>query len=825
MGVGTLAVAGIGVAVKASADFEKEISKFNAAAQESPEILEEVRQKALQIGRDTSFGAGEAASAITNLSYAGLSTTEILEGAADAAVSLAEAGELEIPQAASIMSAAMNSFGIAAEDATGVADTMIGVFANSDTMVNELGEALQNVSATASTAGVSLEDTTVALGLLADKGIKGGKAGTTLNRMLLNLQPATNEAAGAMRELGLITEDGANQFFDAEGNMKSLSDVSETLQGSMEGLTKEQKLAYMETIFGSRALSAANALADAGSEGFSELANSMGEVAAADVASDKLDNLSGSMTILKGTIETALIGVGAPLQDVLKGVVDAITGVINAFANLPKGVQKFLTIGALVLGLVTGVAGAFLMLLGFLPAIMGGFATLTGVLLPVIAPFLAIVAAVALVAAGLVMLWKKSETFQNIVKTVFDAVTGFFSNAFGQIGNLISAFIDGDMWAVSEVLDNIFGDSGKLIPMFRSFFEFLQVTWTQIQEVFRAALDAITAIVSWFVEQVQAFWDRFGAHILAAAQRIFGNLLKFFKATWENIRQVIDGVLRVIKGIFDVFAGIFTGDWKRVWKGIKGIFSGVWSAIHGILSQIWATIEMLIRNGLEFIKTAIGAALALISQIWSGIWHGIATFFSSIWNGIRDALAAAWNWFIDRWKRGIANIKKAAVRGFTAVLDYIKSIPGKFVDGLGNIGSMLWGVGKKAMTGLGDGIRAMISKVTDIAGRVKDKIKEKLNPANWFSTPEEHYRNLWGSAFEAIGDEGKRKVRALGSVASDISSTLNVQPEGAFTSPMASTTANTINLNGDLVLPNIRSGEQADELLANLRQVARQGVV
>lgn len=846
IGMGAAVLAGVGVAVKASADFEKEISNFNAAAKESPEVLEQVRQKALQIGRDTSFGAGEAASAITNLSYAGLETTDILNGAADAAVALAEAGELEIPQAASIMSAAMNTFGIAAGDAGTVADNLIGVFANSDTMVNELGEALQQTGATAATLGLSLGDTTVALGLLADQGIKGGKAGTTLNRMLLSLQPSSKKAAGAMEELGLITEDGSNQFFDAEGNMKGLADVSQILQDSMQGLTKQQKLAYLETIFGSRALSAATALADAGAEGFNGLAESMGEVSAADVAADKLDNLSGAMTILKGTVETTLIGVGAPLQGMLQGVVEAVTGVLNSFASLPEHIQKFVTIGVVAAGVALVLAGGFLMMLGFLPAIIAGFSTLFTVIIPIVAPILAVVAAVALLAAGIYLLWQRSETFRDIVMGVWAQVQAaiqiavdFILEIFNNLkfawdvlvglfrGNPISEVMATQMGTVGTILQNVVG-------------------------IVKSATDAIVAIFKFFRDFVVDLWNRFGEHIISAAKNFLGFLVEFFDATWENIKQVIEAVLRVIKGIFDVFAGAFTGDWSRVWEGIKAIFSGIWSAIHAVFSQIVAAIILVAKTAWTALETGIGAAMAAISAIWDAAWNRIKMFFSSIWDSIKSAMSTYWTEIKREFQVALDTVKRlwntaweavsgafsriwggiaSAISGaFDSVMSWIRGLKDNITGFFRNAGTWLKEAGKAIISGLVQGIRDAIGKVTGAIGDVMSAARRLLpsSPAEEGPFSGKGWTLYSGKSIvdglaEGIEREEAAAVRAAYSVADSLAgafSTPALAMAGATTSPVSSSRSEVYNF-GDIVLPNITDRSSADDLIAGLRQAAR----
>jgi len=631
--LGAALVGAVGLAVKASADFEKEISKFQAAAQETPEVLDEVREKALQIGRDTSFGAGQAAEAITALSYAGLETTDILEGAADAAVALAEAGELEVAEAASIAAAAMNIWQLEAHELEKVSNSLIGVFANSDTMVDQLGEAIEQVGATAATLGISLEDTAVALGLLADRGIKGSKAGTTLNRMLLNLQPSSDKAATAMQELGLITEDGSNSFFDAEGNMKSLSDVSETLQGALQGLTNEQKTAYLETIFGTRAIAAATAMADNGAEGFNDLAEAMGEVSAADVAAEKLDNLSGAMTILKGTVETALISAGSPFQDALKGVVQSITGLINAFAQMDPKWQKFIVFAAAGLGALLLIMGTFLMVAGTILKTAATFGILAKALH--LGPLL------VKLAAGFKLLW---------------------ASVLGPIGLVVLAVI-GLAYLIYRYWDEIVA--------------FTKAAWSSFKDFI---LGAVEGVLGWLKDN----WKMLLIGILLGP---FGLLIAMVVRHWESIKEAFSsGIDAAIKFFQDLprRIGYFLGaalrfliDWhSNMLEGAVNVGKSVLGAIGNFFSQLPRRIGYFLGASLRFLIVWSARAILFAIDTGSKFLGWIVNFFSELPGRIKRFLEAAVR-RISLWAvQAVLKARDMGKRFIDSIVQFLRDLPG-----------------------------------------------------------------------------------------------------------------------------------------------------
>lgn len=329
-GAATTIAAGFALAVKTTADFEAQISAIAAVSGATEDELESLRAKALQLGADTSFSASEAAAAMEELVKAGVSVDDVLNGAADAAVALAAAGGISIPEAATIAANAMNQFRLEAEDLGGVVDSIAGAANASAIDVGQLGTSLSQVGAVANLAGMTFEDTATAIALMGNAGIVGSDAGTSLKTMLQNLQPQTEKQISLFKELGLLTADGSNQFFDAEGNVKSYAKVSQTLADALEGQSNQQKLANLEILFGTDAIRAAAIAADAGAKGVRDLNEEMNKVTAAEVAAKRLDNFSGSLDALGGSLETAIIQGGSPVLVFLRDVVDFLSAGVNA---------------------------------------------------------------------------------------------------------------------------------------------------------------------------------------------------------------------------------------------------------------------------------------------------------------------------------------------------------------------------------------------------------------------------------------------------------------------------------------------------------------
>jgi TP901 family phage tail tape measure protein len=350
------AAAGMASSIKVAADFESQLSAI-AAVSSKAEVaavggMKAIGDAALQLGKDTSFSATEAAAGMEEMVKAGVSLTDVMGGGAKAALDLAAAGALSVAEAATVASNAMNAFGLAGKDLPHIADALAGASVASATDVHQLGFALAAVGAVAHTIGFSFDDTTTAISLFAQAGLKGSDSGTSLKTMLLNLSPSTKTAKEEMQKLGIITADGSNQFFDAAGNVKSMAEVAGVLQHATANLTKEQKINALQTIFGTDAIRAASILSEQGAAGITKMAEAQQAAGgAAAIANERLNNLRGALEKLGGTWEVIRIKIGAPFLPILTKAVNSLTDALNkaepaisAFAErAARGVEVLIT--------------------------------------------------------------------------------------------------------------------------------------------------------------------------------------------------------------------------------------------------------------------------------------------------------------------------------------------------------------------------------------------------------------------------------------------------------------------------------------------------
>lgn len=334
-GVAGLALAGFaGAAVKSAADFDKAMSAVQAATHESASNMAALRAAALLAGKDTAFSATEAAQGEEELAKAGVSTADILSGGLKGALDLAAAGTMSVGEAAETAASAMTQFGLSGRDLPHVADLLAAGAGKAQGDVHDMGMALKMSGLVAHQFGLSVEDTTGALSEFAAAGLVGSDAGTSLKTALLQLANPSKQAADLMDKYGI-------SVYNAQGQFVGLSSLAGQLKTQLGGLSQAQRNSALATIFGSDAIRVASILYKDGAKGVDQWKNKVNDAGyASDTAAMKLDNLSGDLEKLKGSLETALIQSGSGANDAIRGLAQGANRLVDNFASLPKPLQE-----------------------------------------------------------------------------------------------------------------------------------------------------------------------------------------------------------------------------------------------------------------------------------------------------------------------------------------------------------------------------------------------------------------------------------------------------------------------------------------------------
>lgn len=696
---------GFGYAIKSSMDFEQQLDRTGALAGATEQDIKKLKEEAMDLGRKTQYSALKVAQGQTEMIKAGRTLTQTLDEMDDV-LNLATAGELSIARASEISANMMNMFSDQGIKAVDVANLMAGAANNSAIDVNEFYNSMSYVGPVASSLKISFQDVSSAIAVLGNNAIKGSKAGTGLRQFLMRLQPQSDSASSAMKALGIITADGSNRFYDATGKLKSLNEILNILRTSTAKLSDKDKQQKLKDMFGLIASPTVLSLLNAESTALDDMTKRINNISASEVASKKLDNLAGSIKILKSSAETLAITFGDLLAPYVRKLADMLTFVTNKFIGLNDGTKKTIMILA---GIVAGI-GPLVTMAGLISI---AIATIS-------APVLAVVAGISALVTGFGVL----ATQTNLIKDVFAILQKRFEEFNPKILDII--------------------DSVKIIiPALKAVFDF-----------------------------------------------IYPYILK----TFNQVVSFLSGLVTIFQGVFKMLGGLLSGDWSKVWDGIKLIFKGAIDSIiayFGVVISYWTTIGATI---LAVVKPSIVSAWNSIVSFFSDVGTAIATTAVNMWNsivntftsfkntvvgivtGFVNTIANAFIWLYNHnyYFKALAdfiintfNITKAFI---TTIWNTIASFLNSVWNGIRNVASSvfnsLWSIASNAFQSMANAISSKASSAMSSASNVMNGIKNVIT-----SLASSAYD--WGTNLINMFINGvKSKAGALAGVAKDMASSV-----------------------------------------------------
>lgn len=323
----TAMVAAGGFGIKVGMDFEEGMSSVASISGATGDELDRLTEKAKQMGADTKFSATQSAQAFEYMAMAGWKTGDMLSGI-EGVMNLAAASGEELGLVSDIVTDSLTAFGLQAKDSARFSDVLAKASSASNTNVALMGNTFQYVAPLAGAMGYSIEDTAVAIGLMANSGIKGEKAGTALRGMLTRLMAPTSDVSGAMDELGI-------SILNTDGTVKPLNQTMVELRGKFANLTDAEQAQYAATLAGKEAMSGFLSIVNASEGDFqkltAEINNSSG--AAQTMADIRMDNLKGDIDKLKSATEGLGIQFYESIDNGLRGAVQAGTKSIDELAE------------------------------------------------------------------------------------------------------------------------------------------------------------------------------------------------------------------------------------------------------------------------------------------------------------------------------------------------------------------------------------------------------------------------------------------------------------------------------------------------------------
>lgn len=321
----------------AGANFESAMSQVEAVSGATASEVDALTQKAKEMGESTKFSATESAEAFNYMAMAGWKTQDMIDGIGGI-MNLAAASGADLATTSDIVTDALTAMGYGAKDAGRLADVMAAASSNANTNVEMMGATFQYAAPIVGALGYSMEDTAVAIGLMANAGIKGDKAGTALRSTLTRLSAPPKECAEAMDALNI-------SITDSNGEMKPFSKVIDELRKKFKNLSNTQQTQYAKALAGQEAMSGLLAIVNAAPEDFDKLTKAVKESngAAQDMADTMNDNVAGQMTLLKSKIEGVMIQIFERLAPSIRDGIDEISESLDRvdWDNFAEGVGNF----------------------------------------------------------------------------------------------------------------------------------------------------------------------------------------------------------------------------------------------------------------------------------------------------------------------------------------------------------------------------------------------------------------------------------------------------------------------------------------------------
>lgn len=596
IGWASTAVSAIGGYVtKVGADFESAMSEVSAISGATGDELDALTQKAKEMGASTKFSASESAEAFKYMAMAGWETSDMLDGISGV-MNLAAASGEDLAEVSDIVTDAITAFGLQASDSAHFADVLAAASNSANTNVAMLGGSFKYVAPVAGALGYSIEDVSVALGMMANSGIKAEQAGTSMRAILSRLAKPTEEVNNAFSELGISASEALT---NADGSMKPLSETIEILRGRMSGLDEATKASVASGIAGTEAMSGLLAIVNSSDADFEKLTESIANAdgTAQRMAETMEDNLEGAITIMKSAVEGFGISLyetfSVKAKDGVKTLTDYISRLQKAFES--GGMQGLLTEFDSVMTDALGVVTEYL------PKIISVGGSVVGSL-----------------ANGIV------RNLPALADAALEIVFQFSDSIIDGIPNLISTIV--------EVVEKI---TGKLFSV---------DTLTKISDT---GLKLVTALSEGLISAIP--------ELLRQAPILIGNLVAGLIVMLPQIINAgIEILMSLVNGILDAIPSLVAAIPTITMAIVNGILTNlddiILAAIQITLSIAMGMIEAIPNMITQLPRIFMAIVDAFKEFDWMSVGHDLLT---GIWDGINDKV----EWLKDKVRGVIDKIK------------------------------------------------------------------------------------------------------------------------------------------------------------------------
>jgi len=627
----------------------------------------------------------------------------------------AVAGQVDIQDAARATIALMNSYKVPVDQVNRIMDIQFQLVRKGVGTYGEFAEVIGRVTPAAVAAGQSIESMAGMLAFLTRNGLSTAMASTSAARaMELLTKPDTT---AALEKIGVKTK-------DASGNFLQMNDIlSQLVYGKGWGkLTGPQLKQAFEDTFGTGSIQARRFF-DLAIPNFEQLKSLTGDMSdSAGAMGEAYDTMSNTTAArlqeLNNRFDIIKVNIGERLMPFVERLAEAFDKLMNVWEGLSPETQDLIVkIGALA-GIVAIVAGAVIAAVGVF-LIFAGAAAAAGVPLLVVAGVIAaIIASFALLVAGVYLVISNWQLLNDMIGPKFQAAKDLALQAWSFIQEKIQQFTD---WINNSAVPAIQAFVASVLEQWNMFqawwsehigpiIQALQELWDAITQKFSEGWAQLWNIIQVGWDVIQNIWSAVGGTIIASTEGIWNaiysviagllsTIWNVIQSVWNAIKGFIEGILQAIQGIIQIVTGLISGDWGKVWDGIKNVAQGVWNAIwaiiEGALGIIWATISGVLTTIWDFIKGIMQSIWAVINSAWDGVVNKTRDAWNSFRNSINDVV--------------------------NQVFSFLTGFPGRITDVLHvDLGAVGQRIMESFLGGLKSGFESVKNFIGGIAGWISD---------------------------------------------------------------------------------------------------------
>ena len=638
--------------VQFGATFDKQMSAVEAVMKDKLKDgdIERLREAAMYWGEQTVYTATEAGEALYYMGLAGWDVEQAINGLGSV-LNLAAAGQLDLGRAADVVTDSMTAMNLVAGQATnGIENTayytsvLAAVMANSNTDIDQMGEAFKYVAPIAGNLNYTIEDLGLALGLAANAGIKSSQAGTSLRQALKQLISPTEKTANAMDKYGITLFDAQGQalpfrdimiqlqrtfgdlsleVFDANGELKD-GEVLMQEYGASLPISQQEKLAAIVDLFGTRAMPTMLAIIQQGGTEFDKLAGHIDEAAktgeyAAEMAYTQMDNLHGAWVRFTSALGTTKIMLNDLVSNELQSFVEKLTEMVRWFNDLDAAQKEQIIKWGLIvaavgpvlmifgnllrsIGLIVEGLNIFNPTLGTLRTIMGQLHAETSIAHGVLellktaisnlfTPMTAWIAIIALVIAAVVDLWKNNEEFRENVTRIWNAVLDVIQS----------------VWSVVQPIFNM------LLQVFMEIAKAIEPIISMLVQVLAPIMEVIADLIGTIADLLRPLIELISG-ILVVAIRAIGGVI-------QGLVKILEPVVSMLASILEFLTDLVSIAFERMAGKLQNFVDGCKKAFHSFITeakQWWDNLMNLLGN------TWLGKLFNNAKEFWNNISRGLS---------------------------------------------------------------------------------------------------------------------------------------------------------------------------------------------------------